>query len=108
MPSVAHDAEGRCVSNRATMVDNSERKARDRQIEAMQVELARRADEAEAANRAKSAFLANMSHEIRTPMNAIIGTPARASLRRPRRIFSMRSPRATARRPAVTEARVWG
>jgi PAS domain S-box-containing protein len=30
-------------------------------------------DEAECANRAKSAFLANMSHELRTPMNAIIG-----------------------------------
>jgi PAS domain S-box-containing protein len=30
-------------------------------------------DDAEAANRAKSAFLANMSHELRTPMNAILG-----------------------------------
>ncbi len=29
--------------------------------------------EAESANRAKTAFLSNMSHEIRTPMNAIIG-----------------------------------
>ncbi|WP_374479417.1 ATP-binding protein [Zoogloea sp.] len=48
-------------------------KEREREIEALNEELAHRADEAESATRAKSVFLANMSHEIRTPMNAIIG-----------------------------------
>ena len=48
--------------------------ARDISVMKQQQEKLRKAqEEAEKANRAKSAFLANMSHEIRTPMNAILG-----------------------------------
>ena len=41
--------------------------------ETLELRVAARTREAEAANVAKSMFLANMSHEIRTPMNAILG-----------------------------------
>ena len=70
---MVRDAQGKFVRTRSILVDNSERKAREEQLRAMQDELARRAVDAEAATRSKSAFLANMSHEIRTPLNAIIG-----------------------------------
>ncbi|MGE4063035.1 MAG: ATP-binding protein [Rhodospirillaceae bacterium] len=49
-----------------TVTDVSEAKALQEQLE-------RAKERAEAADKAKSAFLAAMSHEIRTPMNGVIG-----------------------------------
>lgn len=48
------------------IADISDRKA-------VETELRRTVEVAEAANRAKSVFLSNMSHELRTPLNVILG-----------------------------------
>jgi len=46
---------------------------RTQEIAALNVDLAEKARDAQAANRAKSTFLSTMSHEIRTPLNAVVG-----------------------------------
>ena len=65
------DAEEQLQRSRSEL--ESQVRQRTAELADANAELVRRAEQADAASRAKSAFLANMSHEIRTPMNAIIG-----------------------------------
>ena len=54
-------------------IDITERKEMMQQLAQQRESLSIALEEANQANKAKTAFLSNMSHEIRTPMNAIIG-----------------------------------
>ena len=68
--SVERDVTERKRNHLALSELNAELEAR---VRGRTAELSLARDEAEHANRAKSAFLAAMSHEIRTPMNGVVG-----------------------------------
>jgi PAS domain S-box-containing protein len=57
----------------ASIHDLTEQKRTEEALRCSEIEQRKAREQAEAANRAKSAFLATTSHEIRTPMNGVLG-----------------------------------
>ncbi|MBR3245602.1 MAG: PAS domain-containing protein [Parasporobacterium sp.] len=65
--------DGSPITYVGVFIDITEQKAMIEELAQQRESLSNALEEANQANKAKTAFLSNMSHEIRTPMNAIIG-----------------------------------
>ena len=65
--------DGSPITYVGVFIDITDKKKMMQELAQQRESLSIALEEANQANKAKTAFLANMSHEIRTPMNAIIG-----------------------------------
>ena len=65
--------DGSPVTYVGLFIDITDQKDMQEQLNEQHQQLEEAVEQAQSANRAKTAFLTNMSHDIRTPMNAIIG-----------------------------------
>ena len=65
--------DGSPISYIGVFIDITEQKEMMEELAQQRESLSIALEDANQANKAKTAFLSNMSHEIRTPMNAIIG-----------------------------------
>ncbi|MBR3403586.1 MAG: response regulator [Parasporobacterium sp.] len=65
--------DGSPITYIGVFIDINERKEMMQELTQQRKSLSNALEEANHANKAKTAFLSNMSHEIRIPMNAIIG-----------------------------------